>query len=74
LPTNPNIHFASNEYEAAENSDAIALVTEWKQFRFADLTRVKQSMRGNGFFDGRNQYKPQEMKEIGFDYHAIGIP
>jgi len=74
LPKNPNIHFASNEYEAAEKSDAIALVTEWKQFRFADLARVKHSMCGNGFFDGRNQYKHHEMKQKGFDYHAIGIP
>ncbi len=74
LPKNERIVFCESEYEAAKGADAIALITEWKQFRFVDLDQIKQSMRGKGFFDGRNQYKPHDMKEKGFDYHAIGIP
>jgi UDPglucose 6-dehydrogenase len=65
--------YCDTEFEAAEGADAIALVTEWKQFRFLDLGQIRKSMKGKGFFDGRNQYKPDDMKEKGFDYHAIGV-
>lgn len=66
------LRWCTSEYEAAEGADAIALLTEWKQFRFANLERVSKSMRGKAFFDGRNQYSNSEMKEMGFDYFSIG--
>jgi len=66
--------FCESAFDAAEGVDAIALITEWKQFRFIDLNQILRSMKGKGFFDGRNQYKPHDMKEKGFDYYAIGIP
>jgi len=69
----PNITWCRDEYHAAEGSDAIALVTEWKQFRFADLSVIAKSMQGSAFFDGRNQYKKDEMKAKGFQYFGIGI-
>jgi len=69
-----NIEFCPNEYKTAHACDAIVLVTEWKQFRLVDFETILQSMRGKGFFDGRNQYKQQDMKAKGFDYHGIGIP
>ena len=74
LSPSPAIEYCPCEYSAAEEADAIALVTEWKQFRMIDLEKIKKTMKGKAFFDGRNQYKPQEMKNKGFDYHAIGIP
>ncbi len=70
----PNISWCHDEYHAAEGSDAIALVTEWKQFRFVDLDTIAKSMQGKAFFDGRNQYKKDEMKAKGFHYFGIGIP
>jgi UDPglucose 6-dehydrogenase len=74
LLSHPQITWCQNEYEAAENADAIALVTEWKQFRFVDFEEILKKMEGRAFFDGRNQYKRHEMKAKGFAYYGIGIP
>lgn len=72
-PPSNQISYASTEYEAAKNCDAIALITEWKQFRFVDLEEIAQGMREKVFFDGRNQYKPQLLKEHGFTYYGMGV-
>ncbi|HEY4254841.1 MAG TPA: UDP-glucose/GDP-mannose dehydrogenase family protein [Chlamydiales bacterium] len=74
LPANPQITWCNDEEEAATGADAIALMTEWKQFRLVDFKPIRDQMRGIGFFDGRNQYKPLDMKIKGFDYISIGTP
>ncbi len=74
LLNHPNITWCRDEYHAAEGSDGIALLTEWKQFRFVDLDILSKTMQGKAFFDGRNQYKKDEMKAKGFHYFGIGIP
>lgn len=70
----PNLVWCTDEFDAAQGADAIALLTEWKQFRLVDFQPIKTRMKGIAFFDGRNQYKPSDMKIKGFDYIAIGIP
>ncbi len=66
------ITYASDAYAALENADALLLVTEWTEFRFPDLGRMKQLMRQRVIFDGRNIYDPREVREAGFDYFGIG--
>ncbi|MES2274142.1 MAG: UDP-glucose/GDP-mannose dehydrogenase family protein [Chlamydiota bacterium] len=70
----PNIIWCTDEIDAVGGADAIALLTEWKQFRLVDFNPIRKKMKGAAFFDGRNQYKPIDMKNKGFDYISIGVP
>lgn len=72
LKKSPQITWCKSEFEAALGADAIALLTEWKQFRFVDFDKVKPNQRL--FFDGRNQYSHEEMKAKGYIYFNIGGP
>ena len=61
-----------HQYEALEQVDALALVTEWKPFRHPDFRAMKQMMKGAVIFDGRNQYDPRMVGSEGFEYYGIG--
>jgi UDPglucose 6-dehydrogenase len=66
------ILFADNAYQAIEKADALAIVTEWNEFRRPDFERVKELMAAPVIFDGRNLYEPKRMNEKGFTYFAMG--
>jgi UDPglucose 6-dehydrogenase len=67
-----DITYTPDEYSALDGADALLLVTEWHQFRYPDFTRMKGLLRQPVVFDGRNQYDPLLMREIGFTYYSIG--
>jgi UDPglucose 6-dehydrogenase len=58
--------------ETLEGADALAIVTEWKEFRSPDFDFLKKQLRSPVIFDGRNLYDPAMMKRLGFRYYAIG--
>lgn len=66
------VTYASDMYEAVIDADALALLTEWKQFRVPSWNVLHRVMRGNLIIDGRNIYDPDELAEEGFIYHCIG--
>ena len=68
----PEIEYSSDAYAVADGADALVLVTEWNEFRFLDLVRVKASMRKPVMVDGRNIYDPAMMRSLGFTYRGIG--
>ena len=67
-----NIKFCKSSYEAIKGSDAVAILTEWDEFRELDLAKVKSLLKKPVIFDGRNIYNPRKMRELGFKYVGVG--
>ncbi len=68
------VDFKDGPYDAAQDADALLILTEWDQFRALDLARVKARMRAPNVIDLRNIYRPEEMRQKGFTYTSIGRP
>ena len=66
------IGFRESPYDAATGADAVVLVTEWNEFKFLNLERLRAVMRRPVIFDGRNVWEPERMRRLGFEYHSIG--
>ena len=64
--------FCESAYEALEGADALAVVTEWKQFRSPDFARIAAALGDAVVFDGRNLYPPQDAEAAGLAYYGIG--
>jgi UDPglucose 6-dehydrogenase len=60
--------------EALDNADALAIMTEWSEFRTPDFADMKKRLRGHVIFDGRNLYDIVTMEEAQFTYYSIGRP
>ena len=67
-----NVTILESSYDAAENADAVLLLTEWNMFRDLNLERLKSLMKTPVFFDCRNVYSPQKLKQVGFTCYVIG--
>lgn len=66
------IQYAKKQYEPLQDADALAICTEWNEFRRPDWDKMKARMRGHVIFDGRNIFEPARVEELGFEYFGIG--
>ncbi|HYA47726.1 MAG TPA: UDP-glucose/GDP-mannose dehydrogenase family protein [Burkholderiales bacterium] len=66
------LDYAGSPLAALENADALAVVTEWKEFRSPDFQEIRRRLKTPAVFDGRNLYDPQELKRHGLEYYPIG--
>ena len=66
------IEYMKDNYEVVKDADALAVITEWNEFRRPNFDKMKGLMKTPVIFDGRNIYEPKEMKEHGFIYYGIG--
>jgi len=66
------IFLAGDSYEALRGADALAVVTEWNEFRTPDFARMKKLMKTPVIFDGRNVYSQDEVRKLGFTYYGMG--
>jgi UDPglucose 6-dehydrogenase len=67
-----SVVYSDSPYAAAADADAVALVTEWNEFKFLNLERLRAVMRRPVLFDGRNLWEPERMRRLGFEYYSIG--
>lgn len=73
LKGNTAIEYVDGKYDALKGSDAMILITEWKEFRSPDFEEIKKSLKSPVIFDGRNQYNKEKLNEMGFEYFQIGV-
>ena len=66
------VSYVQRSYDALEGADALAIVTEWNEFREPDFARMRSLMRSPVIFDGRNLFTPEQMRAEGFTYYSIG--
>jgi UDPglucose 6-dehydrogenase len=67
-----DLRLCSKAAEALEGADALAIVTEWREFRSLDFDLVRNQLKSAVVFDGRNLYDPAILKHQGIRYYAIG--
>jgi UDPglucose 6-dehydrogenase len=67
-----NITYVASKYDVLNDSDALVLLTEWKEFRSPDFEKIKIQLKTPVIFDGRNQYIAYDLENIGLEYYRIG--
>jgi UDPglucose 6-dehydrogenase len=68
------ITYCQRSYDALTGADALAIVTEWNNFREPDFVRMRELMKSPVIFDGRNIYTPDQLRSLGFTYYSMGRP
>ncbi len=66
------IEYIQDNYEVLKDVDALAVITEWNEFRRPNFEKMRSLMKSPVIFDGRNIYDPHEMRHMGFTYYGIG--
>jgi UDPglucose 6-dehydrogenase len=72
LGEEPRLRYTQKAMDALDGADALIIVTEWKEFRSADLDAIKQRLKTPLIFDGRNLYDPKLVRSQGIEYFPIG--
>jgi len=67
-----NIEYLDSKYDVLKDSDALVLLTDWKEFRSPNFEKIKTKLKMPIIFDGRNQYNTFNLKEKGIEYNQIG--
>jgi UDPglucose 6-dehydrogenase len=65
--------YSREPYSALDGAEALAIVTEWNEFRTPDFDKMRKRMQTPVIFDGRNLFDPARMQELGFQYSGIGL-
>ena len=73
-PVMSHVEMPESAYEAAKDSEALVIATEWKQFRELDWSRIRDTMTRPLIVDARNLLSGPEMKALGFEYYSVGRP
>ena len=68
----PRVVYAKSPFEAVEGANALALITEWDEFKKLDLEKIKELMANPIIIDGRNFFDPTEVRALGFEYYSVG--
>jgi UDPglucose 6-dehydrogenase len=74
LPAGTNLRYVADAYLAAEDADALLILTDWSEFATLDLDRLNKTLRYPIIIDGRNLYDPDTMTQYGFTYLSVGRP
>jgi UDPglucose 6-dehydrogenase len=69
---NSSVEIVASAAAALEGADALAVITEWQEFRSPDFAAIKAKLKTPAIFDGRNLYDPAVLKALGFEYFAVG--
>jgi len=68
----PDLNIVSDMYECLKNAECLVITTAWKQFKEADLNKIKSFLKSPNVVDGRNLFEIGEMKKLGFNYLSVG--
>lgn len=66
------VEVVDDQYTCATGADALVISTDWDDFKSPDWDRLTKAMKGRVIFDGRNLYRPHQVKDHGFTYYSVG--
>jgi UDPglucose 6-dehydrogenase len=74
MPPNECLHYTDDPYAAANNADALLILTDWAEFAGLDLEKLRYTLRYPIIMDGRNLFDPWVTQDMGFTYLSVGRP
>jgi len=72
FPQSTQVVYCDDPFQAAQDANALLIITEWAEFRTLDLARIKDLMANPIIVDGRNLFEPGSVRKLGFEYYSVG--